>query len=194
MTMKKIMILFAFFALIMSCNNTENQETVAVDEQLQVEDTSLKSFSSPIRYNDYIIGLQMNVYNKIIELVKCFEICDDEELKKSYNEFGEEAKKSAEEIRRLDSFNGNTQFRENATQLFDFYVDVYENAYKELIDFIIKGDNSEKAQARMNKIVEEISASETKYDNAFQTAQQQFATENNIEIIENEMQTEIDNM
>jgi len=122
------------------------------------------------------------------------ETCDDAELKKKYNEFGDEAKYALKQIKRLGDFNGNVDFRDNAIKLFEFYVEVYENAYKELIDMIIKGNISAKEETRINEIVQEVSEKETKLDKAFQDAQQKFATENDMQIIENDIQKEIDNL
>ncbi|PKP20541.1 MAG: hypothetical protein CVU05_08825 [Bacteroidetes bacterium HGW-Bacteroidetes-21] len=197
---------FLFVLLIalssFSCNQItepENTETsmndVINDALTEMEnDTSVKSFSSPIRYNDYIINLQTRVYEKIITLVKCFDTCDDKELRASYADFGEEAIATLKEIKRLGDYSGNTDFRDKATDLFAFYVEVYEGAYKELIDIVISGKMDEKTEKKMNKIVEEVSEKETALDNAFQIAQQKFADENGMQIIENDLQKEIDNL
>lgn len=174
----------------LNVDSISSQYTTTEDEN----DTSALVFSSSVRYNDFIINSQTDVYKKIVELVNCMETCDDKELKAKYDEFGDEAKDALKQVKRLTDFNGNTEFRDKATDLFNFYIEVYENAYKELIDMIIKGDISKKDEARMNKIVEEVSAKETKLDAAFQAAQQKFADENDMQIIENEIQKKIDNL
>ena len=172
-------------------NNSDllNDESTSADD-----DTSAKVFSSAVRYNDFIINNQTNVYKKIVDLVNCMETCDDKELKKSYNAFGDEAKYALKQIKRLGDFGGNTDFRDRAIALFNFYIEVFENSYKELIDMIIKGDITAKDEARINVIVQDVSEKETKLDQAFQNAQQKFATDNNMTIIENEIQKEIDNL
>jgi hypothetical protein len=198
--------LIAFFAIscgggsqemldaINQAQNDLNVDSISNQYTTTDNDTSAMEFSSSVRYNDFIINNQTNVYRKIVELVDCMEKCDDKELKAKYTEFGDEAKYSLKQIKRLSAFGGNTDFRDRAIELFEFYIEVYENSYKELIDMIIKGDVTEKDQARMNKIVEEVSTKEAKLDNAFQTAQQKFADDNGMQIIENDIQKEIDNM
>lgn len=199
--MKKLFIVIGISVTFLACNQltepvkTETEELLT--SELNVEennDTSVKTFSSSIRYNDYIINLQTRVYEKIIALVKCFDTCDDKELRASYTAFGDEAKATIKEIKRLGDFNGNTDFRDKATDLFAFYVEVYEGAYKELIEIVISGKMDAKTEKRMNAIVEEVSLKETALDNAFQTAQQKFASDNGMQIIENDMQKEIDNL
>lgn len=199
--MKKLFIVIGLSVTFFACNqltepvNTETDELVQNEVAIEEEnDTSIKTFSSSIRYNDYIINLQTRVYEKIITLVKCFDSCDDKELRASYSDFGDEATATLKEIKRLGDFNGNTDFRDKATDLFAFYVEVYEGAYKELIEIVISGTMDAKTEKRMNKIVEEVSVKETALDNAFQTAQQTFASENGMQIIENDMQKEIDNL
>jgi hypothetical protein len=172
----------------LNVDSISNQYTTTVD------DTSILVFSSSVRYNDFIINNQTGVINKMVELVNCMDKCDDTELRNKYKEFGDETKYSLKQIKRLSDFGGNTEFRDRAVDLFNFYIDVYENAYKELIEMVIKGDISEKDQARMNKIVEDVGEKEAKLDNAFQAAQQKFADENDMQIIENDIQKEIDNM
>ncbi len=169
-------------------DNTTDQLTTTED------DTSAMEFSSSVRYNDFIINKQTAVYSKIVELVNCMDKCDDTELRNKYKEFGDEAKDALKQVKRLTDFNGNTEFRDKAIDLFNFYIEVYETAYKELIDMYIKGDISEKDQIHMNKIIGEVTVKEEKLDAAFQAAQQKFADENDMQIIENEIQKEIDNL
>lgn len=172
----------------LNVDNTTDQYATTED------DTSALEFSSSVRYNDFIINNQTAVYSKIVELVNCMDKCDDTELRNKYKEFGDEAKNALKQTKRLTDFNGNTEFRDKAIDLFNFYIEVYEDAYKELIEMVIKGDVTEKDQARMNKIVEEVTVKEEKLDAAFQAAQQKFADENDMQIIENDIQKEIDNL
>lgn len=202
--MKNTLFIFLLAIMAISCGgpsatdmlNNLNDQMQNELNNLETEDdgVSPKVFNNAVRYNDFIINNQVNVYNKIVKLVNCLETCDDVELKKTYDEMGDEAKKSLKEVKRLSDFNGNTEFRDRANELFEFYVEIYEKSYKELIDMIIKGNITAKEEARVNKIVEEVSEKETKLDDAFQKAQQKFADENGMQIVPNEIQQEIDNM
>jgi len=171
---------FLLVTMLYSCTPSSNETIV------------LKEFKSAIRYNDFIIKLQENVYEAIIDLSLKMEYADDVELLESYEAFGSEANKAANEIRTLGAYKDNTEFRDLAIELFDFYVEVYEFQYKELIDMIILGEYDEEIEERMGYIINDITEKETRLDSKFQAVQERFAKQFNMEIGENELQKRID--
>ncbi len=151
------------------------------------------SFSSAIEYNDYIVNLQTKTIKEILALTDQLKNGDSLAIQQSFNKFGTQAKKSLEDLKKLDSFKGDVSFRNSALDLFQFYVTIYEVDYKEMINIVTKKNVTDKDLARVDQIVAKVSTDEVKFDDNFAKAQQAFAEKNNMKIIKNELQDEIDN-
>lgn len=150
------------------------------------------SFSSAIEYNDYIVNLQTKTIKEILILSDNMKAGDSATVYASFDKFGTQAKASHEELKKLDVFEKDGEFRDKALDLFKFYVKIYEVDYKEMIELVLKKEISEKDIARVDEIVNKVSIEETKLDGEFAKAQKIFAKKHNIQIKENELQKEID--
>lgn len=153
------------------------------------------TFSTAIEYNDFIIGQQEKVIKTVLKMSDVMNVTpiNNEDLKARYNDFGMECKKALDTIKTMDEFNGNKAFRDESIKLFEFYYEIYQKDYKELIDILVKGDNISEADVnRMKEIQESITKRENVRDGAFANAQNKFAAENNMQIIPNAVQNEID--
>ncbi len=150
------------------------------------------SFSSAIEYNDYIVKLQSKTIKEILILSDNMKSGDSATIYASFDKFGTQAKASYEELKKLDTFKKDGEFRDKALELFKFYVTIYEVDYKEMIGLVLKKDISEKDIVRVDEIVNKVSLEEIKLDEGFAKAQQIFAKKHNIQIRENELQKEID--
>lgn len=150
------------------------------------------SFETAVEYNDYIVKLQEKTIRKSLDLGKVLETGDSLAIRKSFDEFGAQAKTSLEELKKLDTFEGEVELRDNALKLFQFYVTIYEKDYKEMIDLVTKKDINKNDLKRVDEIVAKVSAEETQFDAGFATAQQTFAKKHNMKIQQNNLQNEID--
>lgn len=150
------------------------------------------SFSSAIEYNDFIINLQSKTIKEILILNDNMKSGDSALVFASFDKFGAQAKASYEELKKLDTFKKDGEFRDKSLDLFKFYVRIYEVDYKEMIGLVMKKDISKEDLARIDEIVDKVSLEETKLDEGFANAQQIFATKHNLKMKENKLQKEID--
>jgi hypothetical protein len=153
------------------------------------------TFSSAVEYNDFIIGQQEKVIKAVLSMSEVMnaEKINNDDLKAKYEVFGNECKKALDTIKTMDEFNGNKTFRDESIKLFEFYYEIYQKDYKELIDILVKGDKiSEPDITRMKEIQESITKRENVRDGAFAEAQNKFAAENNMQIVANDVQNQID--
>lgn len=150
------------------------------------------TFSTAIEYNDFIVKLQEKTILKTLALGDVLKGGDSASIHKSFKEFGDQAKASLAELKKLDAFEGEVELRDKALELFQFYVTIYEKDYKEMIDLVTKKDVNEKDLARVDAIVAKVSTEELKYDAGFAAAQDAFAKKHNMTIIKNNLQNEID--
>lgn len=125
-------------------------------------------------------------------MTESFKTGDSAIIQKSFKEFGDQAKASTDELKKLDSFEDNTEFRDKALALFQFYVTIYEKDYKEMVDIITRKVVKKGDAERIDAIIAKVSAEEEKLDAGFATAQDAFAKKNKMTIQENELQKEID--
>jgi hypothetical protein len=171
--------------IITSCSS-------GTDKSKEEKKSDKLTFSSAIEYNDYIVKLQEKTIKATLRLGEVMGGGDAEAIKKSFNDFGTQAKASLAELKKLDSFEDNSDLRDKGLKLFQFYVDIYEKDYKEMIDIITKEKVTPKDQKRVDEIVAKVSKEEMGFDQDFAAAQQAFAKKNNMKIIENGIQKEID--
>ena len=189
--MKKLSFIYAAFILLLTvvaCNSKSSSDG-------KDQSSEKLTFSTAIEYNDFIIGQQEKVIKAVLKLSDVMNAnpINNNDLKANYNVFGKECKKALDTIKKMDSYNNNTGFRDESIRLFQFYYDIYEKDYKELIDIIVKGDKITEADAtRMLQIQESITKRENKRDGKFAAEQNKFASENNMQIIQNDLQKEID--
>jgi hypothetical protein len=99
------------------------------------------------------------------------------------------------DIKGMPPYKGDTSFRDAAIRSFNFYKKAFDNEYKQLIHIRQNGGNTtEEGIAEMNRIVDNITSEEEKYDKAFHNAQKNFADKNHLKLGENKMQEKIDKM
>ncbi len=150
------------------------------------------NFESALDYNNYIIDLQSKTIKAILSFADACSLADETSMRSSYEKFQKQAKESLTELKKLGSFDGSTEFRDKAIDLFSFYVEVADNDYKKMLDLLLKKDFNDADQAEIDKIVAKVSEKETGFDAAFAKAQEDFAAKNNLQITKNTLQDQID--
>lgn len=147
-----------------------------------------------IAYNDKIVGLQNNIIEKILAFNENLE--REDATKESQNMYLNDLKKvaaaSLKEIGTYKAFYGNTELRDAGKALFQFYNDLINATYTEMIEIVFKDEITDADFERLNTILEKVTAEEAVYDDRFQRAQEAFAKKYNLELEENEYQKEID--
>ncbi len=151
-------------------------------------------YKTAVEYNDYIVNRQSTIMKKILGLS---EIKDDQldSANLMMDRYALEIEDLITDLKGMPPYKKDSALRDAAIDLFAFYKKTFGNDYKQLIRIRQEGGAmTEEGVAEMNKIVEDISLKESKLDEAFQTAQKNFAKDNNIRLMENKMQKEIDKM
>lgn len=147
-----------------------------------------------IEYNDKIVDEQSKIIVLMLEVVdmmdKDLDKCEIKRL-----ETVKQIENSILVVEKMSSFEGNTELRGVALDLFKFYKKTFTDDYKVLLDILKKGENiTEEDITTITDISNKISEAETKLDDNFAKIQYQFAQKYGFEIEENELQEEIDEM
>jgi hypothetical protein len=185
---------YIFVAFILICTIAACKSKSSSDNKDEVK-SGKTTFTTAVEYNDFIIGQQEKVIKAVLSMsdVMNAEKINNDDLKARYADFGKECKRALDTIKTMDEFNGNKAFRDEAIKLFEFYYEIYQKDYKELVDILVKGEKIADADvARMKEIQESITQRENVRDGAFADAQNKFAAENNMQIVPNDVQKQID--
>jgi hypothetical protein len=155
---------------------------------------NLNPGAGALEYNNVIVDEQ----TKILEMFVAFtELQGDqlEELDKARLRIIDQCTASLKILEGLSDYEGNTRFRDAAIELFRFYRMTCENAYKEMIDILGKGEDiTDSDLKRLEEINAAVEAREVILDNALQAAQEEFTGKYNISLQKTEMQDKIDQM
>ncbi len=144
------------------------------------------SFSDPVDYNDYIIDLQDGIGYSLdyymLELNDSAATYDDCEFAREVLVMVIED--AVDSLKRLAPYDGNTDFRDRAVELFNFYYSIVQNEYKQIQDILFLTDYTTEDEMRYNSLVDDIVARETVYDDNFAAAQQAFADKYGFELVD----------
>ncbi len=148
----------------------------------------------PVEYNDAIVGEQSKITEKFLSLMNTFET-DLAQCEPLRLDILKQCDESISIVSAMSDYNGSTRMRDAALALFNFYKEINSNEYKEMLDILQKGEEITKDDiARLTELEQLIASREIPLDAEFQNAQQEFATQNNIQIRENKLQKEIDSI
>jgi hypothetical protein len=147
------------------------------------KESGTPQFKTAIEYNNYIIAEQTKINGTMTLLSDAIQSGTNDDMDKALDAVNLQAKSSCAAIQKLDSYNKNEGFRNSAQKLFAFYSHISKKEFRQMIKILKKGDRiSEKDIKHMNKINESITKKETLLYEAFTTAQETFAKENNFTI------------
>jgi len=148
---------------------------------------------TPIEYNDAIIGEQTKISKVMIDMANHFgdDLSKSETLRQ---DLVKQCEASIKAVKELPEYKGNTKFRDAGAALFTFYKEISEKEYKEMIDILKKTQIEVADIERLTVLEKDIASRETPLDDAFQSAQQEFAKEHDLSLRENEIQQEIDKL
>jgi len=155
---------------------------------------SAQTFDNAVDYNDYIVDLQNQIGNLIIQFNEKIgqEDMTRERIQPHFDKMLATTKSAITKVEKLKGFEGNVALRNNALELFKFYYTTFSVDYKELLDIYFSGNLDEAAIERMGYVLEKVTTNEAVYDDNYAKAQADFAKKYNFELIENELQDELD--
>jgi hypothetical protein len=150
------------------------------------------TYKSAVQYNDYIVGRQSKLMQKILDFSKAVEINLDS-AENMLGRFVNETATNIEEIKGMPVYKGDSSLRDAAAGSFSFYKNVFQNDYSRILQIRKKGaDMTSEDVTEMHNIVEKITKEEEGFDKSFHNAQKNFADKNNMKLMENEMQKKFD--
>lgn len=128
-------------------------------------------------YNDKIIDQQISIVDKIDALVESYQYYIPEDMDKAWNEALNQANKGIEAINALEKFDGSTDFKEAALELFNSYKAVLENQHKEMVRIYKIPDEqfTEEHYNQWDKLAEEADKKMEEAFDKFGDAQDKFA-------------------
>ena len=151
-------------------------------------------YKTAVQYNDYIVGRQSTLMQNVHDFGKVAETNLDSATK-MLNKFAARTATMIEEIKGMPSYKGDSALRDAAVSSFNFYKNVFENDYMQIITIRKKGiDITPEDAAEANRIIQKITQDEQDFDKRFHNAQKDFAEKNNMKLTENKIQQKIDKL
>ncbi|MDD2413114.1 MAG: hypothetical protein PHR79_09405 [Bacteroidales bacterium] len=171
--MKKSTLLFVAFTFffLSACNQKGNQKE------------ELISFSTAEEYNNYIVDLQLETIKSIMMFSDACAEGVPQQMEFTYQDFQSQAVLSFEKIKKLGDFNGSTELRDAAIDLFGFYVEISQNEYKQILDILLKREYSEQDDIIVDSLITIVGEKEETHDSAFENAQEKFALDNELQMV-----------
>jgi hypothetical protein len=91
------------------------------------------STDQAIAYNDAIIDEQVAIIDKIDFMYESFKNFVPDEMDKAYSDALAQLETGTANVSKMDAFDGKTDFRDAAIELFKAYKSVFDNEFKEMI-------------------------------------------------------------
>lgn len=153
------------------------------------------SYKSAVQYNDYIVDRQSTLMKNVLEFGQLSDAQLDS-AESMLNRFANQTAGMIEEIKGMPPYKGDSALRDAAINSFTFYKKIFEHEYPDIIKIRKKGTENitQDDVAEANRIVDQIGKEEEGFDKAFHTAQENYATKNNMKLTDNKIQKEVDKL
>ena len=148
----------------------------------------------PTEYNDKIIVAQSNIITSMLALSKTIETGKiDATAETQYADVLKQINSGIKEVNALGDYDGSSEFKDAAVNLFTFYKNIYEKEFRQMLDILKKGEGITEADlAVLGNLSQAITEQEKPYDAAFEKAQKNFSSKYSLTIEDNPLQEEID--
>ena len=154
------------------------------------------SSGEALKYNNKIVGYQNKIIVKIIDLSKSLDKFNADEMDRKLTALQDQIDESLAGVKAMDGFKGNYRFRDAAIKLIEFYKDMCENEYSEMIEILKQGPSNitQSDITYMQELQASIEKTEAPLDREMQSAQREFAAEYKFKITQNKYQKELDKL
>ena len=161
-----ILITAAISFIFQSCRQADNTEEV----------------NAAAAYSDSIIHQQENIIQYLMVLNKDIAMLDSVEIIHSYDELRTQTGESLQQVEDMEPFKGDNSLRSAALDLFQFYHDIFNNEYEEIIGILLKGQDSitEADLAVIDSVSTTIEVREKQFDEKFKQVHEDFAKKHNL--------------
>lgn len=176
---KMSVVFFSFKALIFlvvntlvaySCGNTKKQA---------------------VEFNNKIVDSQSVIVKKMLDLSSDEATNDTSIMEQKRLELISTIDQSIQVVKNIKPFRYGEEFQNAALQLFNFYKQVANNEYREIIEILKKENINADDQERLKAINDKISKEEKVLDEKFMNKQREFATKYGFSLVDNELQEKI---
>lgn len=169
----KNLVLFLFPVLLFSCGSGSNKLT-------------------PLDYNDAIVNEQNKIIEHILSMSNsAFDITIAEAHRLNIIE---QCDASIAVVESMQPFEGNSELRDAALNLFRFYREIASLEFREMLELLDKDEVTDVEYDALNLIDQRIAVKEAPLDAAFQKAQKQFSEKHNLMLQKNQFQDAIDGL
>lgn len=179
-----VICIITLIVFIQSCNDKANQK----------KDNTQITKLTPIEYNDSIIGFQEKVIKKVLDFSQNFQMLDTVQREANLDDIIHEIESSLSNLNQLSPYYGNSKLKDAALKWLNFYKSVFDNEYREIIKISKKHETeiTENDIIRMNDLSKSVADRELQVHKEFETVQQDFYKQFNIQGKQNELNTEIE--
>jgi hypothetical protein len=136
-------------------------------------------------YNNSIVEEQEKIVRDMKTLSAAFASGDTEAMEAGRAALLATIDGAIERTSALDPFEGGTELRDSAKRLFEFYRQVCEKDYADIIDVYGKKERTQEDVDMVASINERIASDEKQLSDAFLSAQESFARAQGITLVEN---------
>lgn len=153
---------------------------------------SKSSQISAVDYNDSIVNEQNKIIEHILAMSNAtYDIveCDKHRLK-----IIEQCDSSLALVGAMNPFDGNSDLRDAALNLFKFYKDIASNDFKRILEILNMDEPADADYEELDQIDAKIAERELTLDASFQNAQKAFSEKHNLELLKNEYQDALDGL
>jgi hypothetical protein len=184
---------FSILAGFTACNQQSNEaESVSTESLLETTDKVLQTgkAGTAIEYNDAIVGLQAKIIQEMLVVLNLQgkdPVADLKHLTQTIIQ-------SRNQLKTLQIYDGGLDLKKSADELFAFYQSACEGPWLKAFElYAAEGEKmSDEQSQQFLTLLEEGSANEKQFDDAFAIAQEAFSKQHGFSIVENELQGKID--
>lgn len=154
-----------------------------------------QTFKTAVEYNDYIVEQQTLIGEKLMTFFERFgeEDMSNAVISTILDDLLNTVNDGVLAIKRLPAYEDDTQMRQAALELFQFYSKTIDQDYREMVNLVFGGNLDDATAARFKEIVAKVQAEEVEYDLNFSSAQGAFAEKYDFTLEENELQEKMGN-
>lgn len=151
-----------------------------------------QTFDDPIKYNDYMIGLQTQIGEKFVAFNDklALETTTYESITPYFDQLLTTIDEVLVKLKNVTPYQKNIALKTSLLNLIEYYKVAVSTDYKEMLKIIYL--DAEPDYNRMTAIYEKVVKEESQFDKVFQEEQKKYAKKYNIALKENELQDKFD--
>jgi hypothetical protein len=187
---KKLFLIFfpTYVICLYSCKNTDITNPISPAIAVHTPPVNLDApppgtpvLETPEAYNTFITDRQLRVYEYIAQMSDAAKVSSENAID-VISKAGVQIEQLTNEIKAMPPYKGNDAMRDAAIALFEYYEDVFNHKYQQLIGYTSRRNLlTEDEVIQMQELSAEIISEEKRLHEKFKIKQQLFAEANKME-------------